>query len=100
MSVWSKLFGTTPKQSPLETAFIQQSKALVDAQKSLFKVIEQQQATLDRIVTAKYDTPVFKPQEIENPQMPLFGMSDQDTGYLPSLTEGSDREFLESVGVK
>lgn len=100
MGVWSKLFGATQRQSPIETAFLQQSKALADTQKNLLKIIEQQQQTLDRIVNAKYDPPVFKPQEIANPQMPLFAMNDQDTGYMPALDADSDKAFLESVGVK
>lgn len=104
-----KHFSTTRTQSPIETAFAQQSKSLVDTQKALLKIIEQQQSTLDRIVNAKYDTPVFKPQEIPAVQMPLWGMSDQDTGYIQPPTavvnqvlsvieNGSDREFMEKVG--
>lgn len=62
---------STPRRDLLEKAFIDQSKALVE-------VIKQQQATLDRIVMAKYDRPVERAQAPQvSEQMPLWGMNDQ-----------------------
>lgn len=87
-----RLIGTA-KPSPssaLETAFLEQSRALIELAKS-------QQETLDRIVTARYDRP-FQPKIEARPNatMPEYMLDDQNIGA--ALTAESDSEFLKMVG--
>lgn len=72
------------------------------------ELIAQQQATLDRIVTAKYDRPISQPIQALTPDnMPDWAMNDQgdvaDPSFLAgiqALTADSDAEFLQAVGAK
>lgn len=106
MSVWQKLFGTTNtprKPDALEVAFLSQSKAIEKIMAKQQELIAQQQATLDRIVTARYDRPVERTiHQVVPDQMPLWGLNDQGdvdpigTG-IQNLHVESDAEFLASV---
>ena len=103
---WKRLFSSTSKPhkpSALETAFLQQSKALADVMKRQQETIDKLQSTLDRIVAAKYDRPISAPVVHQpNPTMPESYMSDQGDVEGPDvaslLTVESDAEFLKQVG--
>lgn len=95
MLAWLRRLIGTDKPSPssaLETAFLEQSRALVELSR-------QQQATLDRIVTARYDRP-FQPkiEPIAPATMPEFMLDDQSSTLSAALTAESDSEFLKMVG--
>jgi hypothetical protein len=94
MLAWlRRLIGTDkqPQSSALETAFLEQSRALVE-------ICRKQQETLDRIVTARYDRP-FQPkiEERPNPTMPEYMLDDQGAIGAAIMAE-SDEEFLKVVG--
>lgn len=103
---WKRLFSATStprKPSALETAFLAQSKVIADVMKRQQDLIAQQQATLDRIVTAKYDRPISLPaQVIPSDKMPDWAMNDQGDVVDPiqALSVDSDAEFLSAVGAQ
>lgn len=85
-------------QSALETAFLQQSKALVDLAKGQQATIREMQETIDRVVATRYDRAVEK---VAPPAQAVFPGFEPDQGEVrPALEAESDAEFLESVGVK
>lgn len=111
------------KQNELLSAFIEQSRLISDIARQfvgtqtqpnplipvvdkLQAVIEAQQATLDRIVTAKYDKPIERVvHPVQSEQLPMFAMNDQGdvrpddpikTG-IENLHVESDAAFLASV---
>lgn len=96
---------TTPQQSALETAFLQQSTALVELAKGQQATIRDQQATLDRIVTARYDRPIERVAPRANEQMPIWGLTDQgevrESDPLVKMVNAigveSDEEFLKAA---
>lgn len=100
MSVWQRLFGRTPTQrrDAVETAFIAQSKAIVE-------IVKQQQATLDRIVTAQYDRPIERiVHPLSDNSMPAWALNDQTdvrpdpiAAGIANLHEDSDEAFLGAV---
>ena len=89
----------TVTPSPIETAFLQQSKAIERIMAKQQELIAQQQSTLDRIVTAKYDRPIEKFVAPTQSAFPQFGLHDQSE-VRPDIEADSDAAFLESVGVK
>ena len=111
MLAWLKQFfitSTPRKPSALETAFLAQSKAIADVMKRQQDLIAQQQSTLDRIVTAKYDRPIALPaQVIPSDRMPDWAMTDQGDVLEPdfaaairSIAVESDSEFMSAVGAR
>lgn len=108
---WRKLFlstATPQKPSALETAFLSQSKAIERLMAKQQDLITQQQATLDRIVTAKYDRPIgLTPQPVASDSMPEWGMNDQGDvrpddfqGVMQAISLESDEDFLKAVGAQ
>lgn len=107
---WRKLFssiGTRPKQSALETAFLSQSKAIERIMAKQQDLLAQQQATLDRIVTAKYDRPVRAAQPMPSDSIPEWGLNDQGDvrpdefqAGIQAITAESDSDFLNAVGAQ
>ena len=104
---WRKYFGTTATQpqptkpGPLEAAFLEQSKVIASILKRQQDFIAQQQETLDRIVTAKYDRPVAPSIPHIPDQMSSWGLSDQGETREPDLFAAldaeTDAEFLKAV---
>lgn len=109
------------KSNELLTAYIEQSKLMGEMVRThlasmkpgdspLVEVVRQQQETinkmqetLDRIVTAKFDRPVFVPQKHEAdlpPQGMLFDQYDPISAGIENLTAESDAAFLNAVGAK
>lgn len=106
-----KQFFTTASQSKpsvLETAFLSQSKAIEKIMAKQQELIVQQQNTLDRIVTSKFDRPIALPAQTLAPDsMPDWAMNDQGDvrpdemqAAINSLTIDSDAEFLKAVGAQ
>lgn len=97
----------TRRQSPLEVAFLAQQKLIEDVVTSQREFIAQQQATLDRIVTSRYDRPIERvvhPQQ--NTAMPEWAMSDQGDvrpakdeigAGIAALHVDSDADFIEAT---
>jgi hypothetical protein len=95
MLAWLRRLIGTDKPSPssaLETAFLEQSRALVE-------ICRQQHETLDRIVTARYDRP-FAPKIDPQPNatMPDYMLDDQSATIGAAITAETDAEFLKMVG--
>lgn len=96
------------KSKPLEAAFLAQSKVLADVMKRQQDLIELQQNTLDRIVTAKYDRPIgLTPQPVPSDAMPAWAMNDQGDvrpdeleAGIQAITAEADSDFLKAVGAQ
>jgi hypothetical protein len=73
MSVWTRLFGSTAT-SASNTAL----EALCELMKGQQKLLAQQQETLDRIVTARYDRPLERSRATAPTEpLPSWAMNDQ-----------------------
>lgn len=110
---WRKLFGITPRQcrrDAFEEAFLRQAQAqtqtLADLMKGQQDLLRQQQETLDRIVTARYDRPIaVAAQQTVSDPMPDWALNDQGDVRPSEIEAGiraiavdSDEEFLSAVG--
>jgi hypothetical protein len=99
--MWGFLKRSKPmpqRRDAVETAFIAQSKALTE-------IIRQQQATLDRIVTAQYDRPIERiVHPVEDNRMSSWALNDQGDVRPDPIAKGienlhaeSDTDFLGAV---
>lgn len=111
MSASKKQSNTTRKRRKfdvLEALAVSQSKAIERIMVQQQELIAQQQATLDRIVTAQYDRPIERiVHPVSTDTMPEWGMNDQSSSVpseiesgLAAMTVDSDAEFLAAVGVE
>lgn len=100
--------GALSEESALLSAFRGQQKLIESVVTAQQQLIAQQQATLDRIVTARYDRPlerVVHPVQAE--PMPAWAMSDQGDvepatkdpigAGIAALSVENDADFLEAA---
>lgn len=96
---------STLGKTGLEAAFLAQQKLIEAVVAGQRELIAQQQATLDRIVTARYDRPLERVvQPVASEPMPAWAMSDQGDvrpdeigAGIAALHVDSDADFLEAA---
>jgi hypothetical protein len=96
--------------SALESLCLAQQQSIAATLQQQQDLLAQQQATLDRIVTARYDRPIALPaQQLPADAMSDWALNDQSDvrpaeidaeikAGIEALTVESDAEFLAAVG--
>jgi hypothetical protein len=95
MWAWMKRFAGTRQRPALEEALLAQQKLIERMAEGQREIISQQQATLDRIVTARFERPLERTvHDLPDNALPEWGMTDQSEVRPPASGIGRGIEAL------